>query len=486
MLVFIAYKYCYPLPDFSSDAQAYIYAAMMDYKAYYRPFGYSHFLQIVHGLSSSPYLVVAVQYALLALAGSFSFFSIDYLYTFRNKKVKFLSWLLVTVNPCLLALANLMLSDAVFIAFSAMWFTLFLWIIKEKKWWCLVLQLLFLYISFQIRYNALYYPIITAVVFLFTPRMKLPYRLTGMAASFFLVFSAYTTIKKQNYRATGTEVFAGFSGWQMANNALLIYKKADVKSSDFDKPELQQFDKVVKYLIDSIDADAKIQIAKGMVPSTAFLWDKNSPLKRYAFYVAHTNKTSYHSSWYALSEMYGEYGSEIIKQHPKLYFQNYLLPNFYQYFIPPAELMSTYDEGKTALTDNSRTWLNLKDPKLHANVTGVQDVLMYPYPVLHSLLLLFGFIVPALYLWKRRKQERKFRASFVFPVILWYIMLCADMGFNILASPVTLRYVVLLFIIGYGLPFYYLDRLLDKGSMAEADEMVPEEQPKTDHKPRKA
>jgi hypothetical protein len=45
------------------------------------------------------------------------------------------------------------------------------------------------------------------------------------------------------------------------------------------------------------------------------------------------------------------------------------------------------------------------------------------------------------------------------------LFLCADMAFNTFASPITLRYVALLFIIGFGLPFYFLDQILYKGKV---------------------
>lgn len=461
-VMFVIYKYCYPLPDFCTDAQGYIYAASLDIKTFYRPFGYSRFLQIVHNLTDNHYTTVAVQYFILILAALFSFFSIDYLYPFKSKTIKFCSWLLVTVNPCLLVLANLIMADALFIAFSTIWFTLFLWIIRRKRWWCLLLQLIFLYAGFQIRYNALYYPVITGLIFLLVPKLKMPYRLTGILASFVLIFGAYTTIKRTTYKNTGANVFTGFNGWQIANNALMIYKRAEVKTEDFDDPELQLLDKFTKRFIDSISPQSQIQIAKGKVSEAPFLWDRNGPLKRYVFYYAHTNKMSYLPAWYQVAPLYNEYGWHIIKNNRGLFFQYYLLPNFYQYFVPPPELMSQYDLSKGALSDNTRKWLQIRQTHLKATAPGVQEKLMYPYPVLHALLLLFGLATPLIYLWKCRRKYGSWRAHFVVPAMLWCLFLCADIAFNTFASPISLRYVALLFIIGFGLPFYFLDQVLHK------------------------
>jgi hypothetical protein len=466
-VLFLIYKYCYPLPDFCTDAQGYVYAALLDTKTFYRPFGYSRFLQIVHGFTDSHYITVAIQYFMLVLAALFSFFTVDYLYPFKSKAIKFCSWLLVTVNPCLLVLANLIMSDALFIAFSAIWFALFLWIIRRKQWWCLLLQLIFLYASFQIRYNALYHPVITGIIFLLVPKLKTPYRLIGVFASFILIFGAYTSIKKTTYKDTGANIFTGFNGWQIANNALMIYKRADIKTRDFDEPELRLLDQFTKHYIDSISLESRIQIEKGKVSEAPFLWDANGPLKKYVFYYAHTNKMSYLSAWYQVAPLYNEYGWHVIKNNRGLFFQYYLLPNFYQYFIPPPELMSHYDLSKGELTSNTRKWLQIKPTRPKAAVPGVQEKLMYPYPVLHALLLLFCLATPLVYVWKCRRKCGSWNAQFVVPAMLWYLFLCTDMAFNTFASPISLRYVALLFIIGFGLPFYFLDQVLHKGKHAQ-------------------
>jgi hypothetical protein len=466
-VMFFIYKYCYPFPDFCTDAQGYIYAANLDVKTFYRPFGYSRFLQIVHNFTDSHYATVAIQYFMLVLAALFSFFTVDYLYPFKSKALKFCSWLLITVNPCLLVLANLIMADALFIAFSAIWFTLFIWIIKRKQWWSLLLQLIFLYAGFQIRYNALYYPVITGLIFLLVPKLKTPYRLAGIFASFILIFGAYTTIKRTTYKNTGANVFAGFNGWQMANNALMIYKRADIKTKDFDEPELQLLDQFTKHYIDSMSVESRTQIEKGNMSSAPFLWDANGPLKKYVFYYANTNKMSYLPAWYQVAPLYNKYGWHIIKNNPGLFFQYYLLPNFYQYFVPPPEIMSGYDLSKGELSSNTRKWLQIKPTYLKADVPGIQEQLMYPYPVLHALLLLFCLVIPLVYIWKCRRQQGLWSADFIVPVLLWYFFLCADMAFNTFASPISLRYVALLFIIGFGLPFYFLDQVLHKDKQAQ-------------------
>jgi hypothetical protein len=332
-LMFLLYKYLYPFPDFSADSHSYIFAAVTDAKVYYRPFGYSRFLQLLHSFAASHTLLIAFQYSVLCIAGLFSFFSVDYLYSFYNSRIRFSAWLLTVVNPCILVLANLVLADPLFIGFSVIWFTLLLWIVKTGKWWCLLLQLLFLYWSFHLRYNALYYPVIIGVIFLF-PRMKLPYRLCGIAGSFLVVCNAYVNIKNTTYEKTGTEIFSGFSGWQLANNALLIYKETNTNTEDFEKPELKLLDKFVKHFIDSIEMKSKVELALKH-PSSVFLWDRRGPLRLYATYYAAKNRMNYFQSWYAVAPLYGEYGWQIIRKNPVAFFKGYMIPNLAWYIVPP-------------------------------------------------------------------------------------------------------------------------------------------------------
>jgi hypothetical protein len=462
LVMFLLYKFCYPYPDFCSDAEGYIYAALKDAKSFYRPFGYSRFLQILHNFTNSHYLTVAIQYFILVIAAQFSFFSVAYLYPFQNKKVKLCAWLLTTVNPCLLVLANMMMSDALFTAFSAIWFTLCLWIVRRKQWWSLILQLFFLYASFQIRYNALYYPVFTGFIFLFTRKLKLPYRLVGMTASFFLIYGAYSTIKKTNYKNTGADVFAGFNGWQMANNGLMIYKKTDIKTEDFEDKELQVLDMFTKRFIDSLSLESKKKMEQGSISETPFLWDKNSPLRRYAIAYAFRYKINYIHGWYQVAPLYQRYGWYIIKNNPGLFTRHYLLPNLYHYIVPPREMMSMYDKSNVSLNDKTYGWLPGIPKNLSSRTPALQKVLMYPYPVLHALLLLFCFAIPIVCLWKRGKQALR-DSSIMLPAMIWYLFIGADLAFSTFASPVTLRYVCLLFIIGFGLPFYFLDQFLSEG-----------------------
>lgn len=467
IVLFLFYKYYHPLPDFYSDSQGYILAAAENKRVFYRPFGYARFLQRLHNFTDDHYTIVAVQYCMAVIASLFCYFSVDYLFRFQNKKIKFISWLLVTVNPLLLALSNMILSDILFTALSVVWFTLLLWVIKKKQWWSLIAQVVILYLVFQVRYNALYYPVLCSIVLLLSPGMKVYYRLSGVAASFIVIFALYNGIRNETAQATGADVFAGFSGWQMANNALYIYKHTDIKSSDFEENDQRLLNEFVKFFIDSMPAIDKQGIEQG-VPGAAFLWAPKSPLKQYVTYHYKKYRSSYFRSWYQVSEMYGDYGKRIITKYPYAYFRWYILGNLRFFMVPMAETLETYNVGDTKLTPLTRQWLRIKEDKLYTRSPSLQRTVMSPYPWLHAVLFVFGLLMPALYLFRAKKRQGKWRGSFVMPVLFWYLFLLAGMAFSVIAAVVCLRYEAVLFVISFTLPLYFLDQFISMRKKAIA------------------
>jgi len=459
LVLLLVYKYCYPFPDLNTDGQGYIFAAASNQKVYYRPFGYARFLQLLRSFTFGAYAVVAAQYFLVVLAAQFCFFTTDYFFPFKHKAVKACTWLLISVNPVLLVLSNALLSDILFIALSITWFALLLWTWKRKSWLALLLQLVILYWCFQVRYNALYYPLVAAAVFGFAPGMKLPYRLAGAIGSLLLITATYTGIKNTTYKTTGADVFAGFSGWQAANNALFIYKRADIRTEDFDDPELQLLDKFVKRYIDSIPAEEREQIARNELQNSSFLWNPGSPLKKYLFYYLQKHRINYFQAWYRVSPLYSKYAMQIIKDHPEAYFRHFLLPNLWYEFVPTAEFMEKYN-GDTAITPLTRQWLDVKGPVPLARAPRLKEALIRPYPVLHGILQLFGLIVPAVYLIRSRRRQGAWQRDSLLPVLFWYLFLLSDILFSLIAGVVTLRYGAALFVTGFTLPLVFLDRLL--------------------------
>jgi hypothetical protein len=478
LVLFALYKYCYPFPDFFSDSHSYIIAAERSLKVFYRPFGYPKFLQLLHSFTQSHLLTVAIQYFLIVLASLFCFFSIDYLLGFAHKKIKLASWALCCINPLILVVSNQMVSDPLFTALTICWFTSLLWIIKKNTWWALVLQVIVLYWSFQIRYNALYYPIIATIAFIAARKAPLYYRLAGIAASVLMITSSYSSIKNLTEKQTGASVFAGFSGWQMANNALFLYKHIEVQTEDFEDPQLQLLDKFVKHYIDSIPASELEKIKKGKLTGSVFLWANSSPLKMFLKYYGQSSRTAYLKSWYQVSGLYNQYGKQLILDHPGAYVRYYLWNNILYYFAPDMESLEKYDVNKTKITPGTQKWFNIKKENQEARIAGVQQVLMAPYPALHALLVIFMFTIPAVFLYRNKKATGKPERNAIMLVLFWYLLLAANMVFSILASIVILRYEAAWFVLGFGLPLWFLDQTIRRKKEESPATAIPNQVPK--------
>lgn len=458
LLLMAVFKYYYPMPAMLGDSNGYILAAAEDKHVYYRPFGYARFLQLVHDLATGHTALVYIQLLLLVFSGLFCFFSVDYLFGFRSGRIKAASWALLTINPLVVVQANYLLSDALFVSLTVAWFTFMLWVLKTKKAWPLIAQLIVLYWVFQVRYNALYYPAVLAVVLLLSPGIKLYYKLAGTAASLLIIFALYTGIKNETTKATGAEVFAGFSGWQLANNALYMYPHIDVKAEDFEDQEQKILDKFVKRFVDSISPVAVARIREGSHIGSDFLWDKKSPLKQYVYYLSNRYRISYYNVWYRVAPLYNDYAVRLIRDHPAAYFRYFILNNTRLFFLPAVESDGKYDE--LALPPTTQKWLGIKDDKATARSATLQPAILAPYPALHALLFVFALVMPLLFLFKKRRQLGRWHPAFVMPVLFWCLFLLAGMAFSIMSAIVCLRYETALFLLGFIMPLYFLDRFI--------------------------
>lgn len=459
IICFIIYKLLFPFPAFYSDSHGYIYAAANNAKVYYRPWGYAYFLKLIHSFSDSHTWFVATQFLLLFLASIFCFFSTDFLFRFKNSKIKYISWALISFNPILLVLANHVGSDALFTSLSIIWFISLLWIIKKQSWWALLAQVILLYLCFSTRYNALCYPIITVLAFFLVSKASLHYKIVGSLTSVLIIFATYQSIKKDTERVTHAEVFAGFSGWQMANNALFLYKHIDTSELKFEDPELKMLNKVVQMYIDSLPQKDLSDINRGKMTSSIFMWNKNSPLKRYTFYYCRAYKISYFVAWYQVSILFSSYAKQIILQNPYKYLRYYILNNAGYFIIPDPEVLQKYNKDVTELPAVTCKWFKLKSTDITAKAPEIQSFITIIYNYLHAFVVIFSLIVPALYLYRQKKIAGKWQKTFIAPALLWYLFFLGNAAFSIFASIITLRYEVSWFVLVLCLPLWFLDRL---------------------------
>ncbi|KAA5533611.1 hypothetical protein F0919_13815 [Taibaiella lutea] len=458
IIMFFIFKMFCPNAFFVSDSNAYVLAAIQSNEVMYRPYGFSKFLQLVHSFSNGLDFFIWVQFLLLFVAGQFAFYSVDYLFRFKNEIFKKVSWFFITFNPILFLLANFVLSDAVFTALTVVYITLLLWVVSRPNWWVIILQAIVLYWAFQIRYAALYYPVLTVIAFLLSNKSNIATKAIGMLVTFLLIFASYKHIKSQVNEVTGVDVFSGFSGWQMANNVLGLYPHINTSADEFDTPEEKLLDSISHIYVDSID-EKSLQIVKDGKLISGFLWDKKGPLKVYLFNHIYKYRVNYFTSWYQVSEIFGDFGKTVIKNHPGAFFEYYLWPNTKNYFWPDSEDFGAYTVSNGLIPDDTKEWFDIKTKQDLDSIPDFQKVVSIYSTALNCLLAFLNLILPVLYYINRKKILTQDTTNEKKSVIFWWLMVGCNMAFSIFAAMIVLRYECLLLIIGFGFPMIMLDRL---------------------------
>ncbi len=438
LLLFYLLTRAYPVPDMFEDGHSYIYAAAKKNEVFFRPYGYSKFLGILYNFSHSANFVVWVQHLMFILAGIFLLTSIDFLIGFKNKYIKWIGWILITINPLGLFVDLTVASDSIFTSITILWMTTLLWIFVRPRWHWIILSILLLYWAFNIRYNALYYPFLFAIAILLTPRLKMLYKSGAILLALMVILGAYKSTRDKVELATGAQVFAGFEGWQMANNTLYYFKKVDFKVDPAEEPDIRMLDTLVRYLIDSFPSNA----TDGSTIGPDYIWNKKSPLKRFIPYYQQKYKLkSYYTTWYHVSKLYGDYARIIIAADPGAYFKYFILTNARCYFWPDLESLHDFDATKAAYPETTRSWYKIRKEKPILLGHDYKKIFMAPYTLFNAVLLIISLVILLLFLLsKRKKLLKKEEMEAGAPIILWLLYYFANAAFSIIASVVVMRY----------------------------------------------
>jgi hypothetical protein len=370
LLQFFIFKHFYPSASFFEDSYTYIYAAMEHDAISFRPIGYSWFLILVHAVSASDTFLVFVQYSLLQGAGLYLYFSIERLYSPR-RIIQYILFVFLVFDPLILYLANVVSSDALFIALSLVWLTELLWLIRRPSTRHFLVQLFLLILIFYTRYNALCYPVIAAAAFLFT-RRGLLFRLTGIVSSVLVLVLGVLIVREITRQQTGVKIFSAFSGWQIANNALFMYPYIEVDPSLLPSAECRELDSLVKATPVHHPVD------------TWYMWDPRSPLKKYMRMRQQREHTGYFTAWNKVAPVFSQYGYYLTTRHPLLFTREYLWPGTRVFFYPSLEMLMRYNEGNSNVDQTAKDWFHLSSTKVGiACSPDLQRRLLGPFPAFY-------------------------------------------------------------------------------------------------------
>lgn len=459
ILLWLIYKWCLPGPDYFIDSISYMTAAIHDYSVFYRPMGYARFLSWLHGFSASFTFVTTVQYLLICWAGTVCFFSMEYLLHFKHRWLKWLSWGLMTLQPLLLVLGNLVSSDCLFTTLTIVWFTLLLWILFRSGWWVLIAQALVVVLAFQVRYNAIYYPLISCLAFVLAIRATFIYRIVGIGVTVLLISASYHSIRTETAEVTGADVFSGFSGWQMANNALYLLPHMRPGEESFEDPDMMLLHRWVLAFADSVAPESRQAVHNGEIGSV-FLWDNHSPLKQYLFNYCQVSRQPYLQSWYQVSPLYETYGKTLILRHPWVFLRRFIWPNTRAFMIPPGEYLSKYHYIPVNVPKEVAEWAGwdtarMERPEPQPRMESLQGSLIALYPALHAWVGLLCLLAPIGWWACKRRGGQGLKL-----LLLWYVLVLSNFIFSITAAPVVLRYEACWFVLGTGIPFWFISESL--------------------------
>jgi hypothetical protein len=425
------FKYLYPFANYiHGDSFVYLGAAYENLTINFYPIGFPKFLRLVSVFAKPDWVLVSIQYLMIQCSALFLLFTIFYFYQ-AGKATQTILLCFMVFNPLSLYLANLVSSDGLFLALSMTWFTLLLWIIYKPSNTIIFWHALVLFAAFTVRYNALIYPFIALVVFIFS---KLPFRkkLTGLGWALLLCGWFIGLNLFQYKKLTGYWQYSPFSGWQLANNALYAYREVDRASRETVSQPYRALDNMVRRFY---DANPDLYIGEA---NAAYMWMPKLPLMRYRDSLFEKDKSATELKiWASMGPFYCSYGWYIIKKYPLHFLRYFVWTNARKYLAPPIEYLEYYNYGKTTVEEEAWKWFGYANNQVKTRIKSGRALILIPYPYLVTitnilmLLLLLSYL-----LLKGWQTSPSFNKSLLVAGFVWI----ANAAFTILASSVALRF----------------------------------------------
>jgi hypothetical protein len=462
IIQFVAFKMLYPYPGFiNGDSYVYLDTAYHNFSINVYPVGYSKFLRLFSVFTHSDTALVLFQY--LFLEGSVLAFVFTIFYFYKPDRVtKILLFGFMLFNPVFLYLANYISSDAFFLSISLIWFTLLIWIMNLPTNKLIFINAIILFVAFTVRYNALFYPIISGVALVLS-RRKIFANLCGFFLSVLLIGSFMYVTSAKYKEISGHSQFTPFTGWQLANNALYGYRYVDSSHLKKTPVRFQELDRMVRNYFDTTK-DIKKHPQEALLASTVYMWDDHSPLIIYKEkQFEHDSSATILTKWATVAPLMNDYGTFLIRTYPKEFTKYYLIPNALKYYAPPIEFLSTYSTGVDSVQLIAKVWFEFKSNKLWTYSKDLKVNVLNFYPVLTgtmNVVLLFSMI-SFLFL-NGYKQHPQLRKGLLLVVALWGV----NFGFSVFASPIALRFQLFPILVSLTFTFLLIEFLIKaaKGS----------------------
>lgn len=452
LLQLIIFKLLYPYADFFSDSYSYMYAAANHQSVSIWPIGYAKFIGLFHKITYSDTTLVVFQYLFVQVMTLYLFYSIIHFYS-PSRLIRNTLFIFSFCNPLILYICNYISSDGLFLGLSLLWLTQILWIVNSPHPYQIILHSLVVVLAFMVRYNAMYYPLITALAFLLS-RHKSAYKVTGIVLPLLLIAVFVNHTRGKSYEVTGTKQFSVFGGWQLANNALYMYPYIQVQEPI--PAACRKFHEMVKSYFSSIPEQLK---AVSPIEGAFYIKFSKGPLKQYLAQQVDERKdtTDGVASWGVVAPVFSEYGSFLIRQHPVAFAEYFLWPNTYNYWLPPLEKLEVYNLGEDHVGSIAKYWFHYPHHKIRAISFTGQGTLLGIFPTFF--LFINIIFIGCLIWWLFSKGIQKSEKLFGYIILLATAFLLVNAAFGILASPIVFRYQVFPMITCFAFSLLLIGRL---------------------------
>lgn len=427
----------YPYPFSFSDSGSYLLGASRDFYNAYRPQGYSQYLQLLHSFSTHLSFVYFATFFLTAAASLFLLFTAKYLFNLRNKILFYTLSLFAILNPCILFSCNFLMSDGLFNLLTILFVTTALWLIFSENKLLIIIHLGIFILLYKVRYSGMFYLPVTVFAFILSSATRTKVQKIILILLPFLCFAfLYTSQKREYHRQTGVNISSAFSGWQLLNNASVLFPEAkEIPVNDFDSPNLKVLHAFMQNFPDSLYSPEHAM-------KTNYMWWKELPGKQFLFYYLQQSKQDYQSGWVYMGSLYQEYAKTLILHYPWQYFRKFIVPSFlgmfkFQPFIEESAPLSLDQYAAEYYGLNTTPYP--QEHQIFQSLNPVRKV----FNVIYWLLLFSATLYFFICLFRKKYfRERKWQAALLLiAFILIYI------GISCLASPnTTWRYTMPIFI----------------------------------------
>jgi len=465
---FIWLKILYPYPNFMPpDSYSYLESASSNHFINFWAIGYSKFLRFLSSFTNSHLALVTTQYILLQICLMYLLFTIRYVLS-PGKLLFRILLAMSLLNPLLPHIANFVSSDCLFTALSILWYAQLIWIIYKPSKILVLSHAFILLFAFSVRHNALYYPLLSSVVIIFSniPRQI---KWVGLISASAIIGSFIIVTGFEYSKKVGSFQYSAFGGWQLAANGLYGYafsKPIDVKEVPTKFQKLHQLVNervsIFKRTPDIFRPDYQVGIY--------YLWDFQSPLRLYMDRKWGNDTTSdYFMRWASMAPLYGSYGRYLISKRPWEFVNHYVWPNLQRYYAPPAQFMGDYNLGDSLVKPVAVKWFGWKNnklPVLGSRKIKIAEAFTIITPILN--IIFISGIIAFFCLGGFRQCSYSNKRVILITVLIWI----ANTVFSVFSAPIELRYQLfpLIINISWGIAFVgYITNVIYAKPVADND-----------------